>query len=43
MPNAPEGLRGYAFAVDFRIVGKISTTEVNKIAAEYGLARNRTV
>ncbi len=38
-PNAPEGLRGYAFAVDFRIVGKISTGQVNKIAAEYGLVK----
>ena len=40
-PNAPEaqGLKGWAYAADFRIVGKISTTEVNKIAAEYGLAR----
>tara|TARA_R110000823_G_scaffold95816_5_gene208889 strand:- start:626 stop:1450 length:825 start_codon:yes stop_codon:yes gene_type:complete len=39
MPNAPEGLRGYAYAVDFRIVGKISTSQVNKIAAEFGLVR----
>ena len=38
-PTAPEGLRGYAFAVDFRIIGKISTTQVNKIAAEYGLKK----
>jgi hypothetical protein len=38
-PDAPAGLKGYAFAVDFRIVGKISTTEVNKIAAEYGLKK----
>ena len=36
-PNHPEG--SYGFAVDFRIVGKISTTEVNAIAREYGLWR----
>ena len=36
-PNHPEG--SYGFAVDFRIVGKISTGDVNKIAKEYGLER----
>ncbi len=36
-PNHPEG--AYGFAVDFRIVGKISTSEVNKVAKEYGLER----
>ena len=36
-PNHPEG--SYGFAVDFRIVGKISTNEVNAVAKEYGLAR----
>jgi len=34
-PKHPEG--NYGFAVDFRIVGKISTGDVNKIAREYGL------
>ncbi len=36
-PNHPEG--NYGFAVDFRIIGKISTNEVNAIAKDYGLAR----
>lgn len=30
---------GYGYAVDFRIVGRISTGEVNKIAAEYGMVK----
>ena len=30
---------GFAYAVDFRIVRKIRTSQVNKIAAEYGLAK----
>jgi hypothetical protein len=36
-PSHPEG--NYGFAVDFRIVGKISTGDVNKVAKEYGLER----
>ena len=40
-PNAPEaqGLKGWAYAVDFRIVGKISTGQVNSISAEFGLVK----
>ena len=30
---------GFAYAVDFRVVGEISTSQVNKIAAEYGLVK----
>lgn len=30
---------GFAYAVDFRIIGNISTSVVNKIAAEYGLVK----
>ena len=29
----------WGYAVDFRIVGRISTGEVNKIAAEYGMVK----
>ena len=36
-PKHPEG--AYGFAVDFRIVGKISTATVNDVAKEYGLYR----
>ena len=36
-PSHPEG--AYGFAVDFRIIGKISTSNVNKVAKEYGLER----
>ena len=34
-PNHPEG--AYGFAVDFRIVGRITTGTINKVAREYGL------
>jgi len=30
---------GFAYAVDFRVIGSISTATVNKIAAEYGLQK----
>jgi hypothetical protein len=36
-PNHPEG--SYGFAVDFRIIGNVSTATVNQVAKEYGLVR----
>ena len=36
-PNHPEG--SYGFAVDFRIIGNVSTATVNQVAKNYGLVR----
>ena len=36
-PNHPEG--AYGFAVDFRIIGSITTGTINKVAKEYGLVK----
>ena len=34
---------GFAYAVDFRIIGNIGTSVVNKIAAEYGLVKTVSI